>query len=546
MDDKAKQLIREYERESEKQANSRGIWQRVADAMYPYVQINAEFTPGSQRTQRIYDMTPYLDMMDMVSGFKQVLLPAGQTFFVIKVSSEHDQNDNVQRYLSTLTELVHNKLFASNFPTKIDDVLISLITFGPGSIFSQWVSGKGLMFRTSKIGSYVILEDDYENVIGSIHRFKRTASQAYEAWGDAAGPSVVKAVSKEETREREFWFIYRVAPRSRINPKQSRDYAMNMPYEACIVSEEDKVTVEESGFPENPFAIGRWSRPGYEKDGRGIGTEMLPQINVLFEQAKILVECGNKWVNPPRQAVADGVEGEVRTSPGALNWVYNIDNIRAMDGAMNGNFPIGKESLEMQYDLIHRAFFKNAFAPLQGLTGDRRTTLEIQERIRETLKLLGPPVGRIWYEILNPVLQRCTLEILRNRDGIGDPPQELAGAVFGIDYVGPLALALKSEQARAFQEWMAILGQVQAQFPDVPVGDHIDWHDAIPRLGHTLGVHTEDIATEDERLEKEQARQQAAEAQRQMEMAMAMGKAYKDGTAQPQPGSAAEQLAGMM
>jgi hypothetical protein len=180
------------------------------------------------------------------------------------------------------------------------------------------------------------------------------------------------------------------------------------------------------------------------------------------------------------------------------------------------------------------------------LIGDRRTTLEIQERIRETLKLLGPPVGRIWYEILNPVLKRTVLEIIRNRDGIEEPPPELAGVSFGIDYVGPLALALKSEHARAFNEWIAVLGQVQSQFPDIPVGDHIDWHDAIPRLGRTLGVHTEDIATEDERLEKEQVRQAAMERQQQMQMAMAMGQVYKDGTAEPKPGSAVEQLAGAM
>jgi len=539
-DKKAKEYIAEYNRLVEKQTNSRSLWQRTGDKMWPYVQINSEYMPGTDRTKEIQDTTPMLDMLDMVSGFKQVLVPSGQTFFEIKVSEEFSQNDTIQRYLSYLTEAAHVKLFASNFMTKIDDVLISMITFGPGCIFTEWRREKGgLNYKTSKIGSYVIVEDDSENVIGSIHKFKLTAQQAYKLYGDNAGPKVVEAMEKTETMQKEFWFLYRVMPRENINPRLSRQYNMNMKYDACVIQIKDEHTVEEGGFPENPYAIGRWMRPEYEKDGRGIGTEMLPQINRLFEMVKSFIEVGNKWGNPPRQAKIDGYEGKVRVFPGALNLVNEMDNIKALDSSLNGNFPITKEALDSQREIIDRAFFKQAFDPLADLKGDRRTTLEIQERIRGTLKKLGPPVGRLWLELLTKTLERSVLELIRNRD-VEQPPAELTGISFGIEYVGPLALALKSEQARGFQEWLNFVGQANTAFPEQHIDDNIDFDDAIPRMGRTFGVNIEDMATEEEREAKRQARAQKLQQQEMMMAAQAAGKAYKDASGSPEEGSPAE------
>jgi hypothetical protein len=541
-DVKAKEYIAEYGRLKGMQANSRDLWQRTGDKMWPYVQIDSEYTIGTDRTKEIQDTTPMLDMLDMVSGFLQVLIPSGQTFFEIKVSQRDSQNDIVQRYLSYLTEASHEKIFESNFMIKMAKVLISMITFGPGCIFTEWKKSKGgLNYKVSNIGSYVIIEDDSENVIGSIHKFKLTAAQAYDLYGDKAGPKVVKAVLKPETMHDEFWFLYRVMPRDSINSRLSKQFNLNMPIAAHIIQIKDEHTVEEGGFPENPYAVGRWMRPEFEKDGRGIGTEMLPQINVLFEMTKDFKECGNKWTNPPRQALIDGVEGKVRNAAGALNWVAAMDNIKALDSAMNGSFPISEASLDRQTAIIDRAFFKQAFDPLADLKGDRRTTLEIQERIRGTLKKLGPPVGRIWNEQLTKTLKRSVLELIRNR-AVDPPPPELSGVGFGMEYVGPLALALKSEQARGFQEWLNFVGQAHVQFPDQNIPDNIDFDDAIPRIGRTFGVHIEDMASVEERDAKRAKREQDLQQQKAAELAAVASKSYKDASGSPGEGSPAEAL----
>lgn len=539
-DQLAKEIIAQYRREENKQSNIRSLWQRTADKIYPYVQIETEFTPGTQRTQRIYSFVPMQDAKKMVAGFKQVLVPSGQTFFDIKVNSQYSDNEKIQRYLSYLTERAHEEIFASNFLTKIDDVLRSWIIFGPGCMFQEWKKGVGLNYKYCKIGSYVIFEDDSENVIGSIHRFKMCAINAYKKYGDKVGKTILKAIEKPETMYDEYWFLYKVMPRD-VNPRISKEANINMPYGAWVVAEKDEVTVDIGGFPENKYIIGRWERPEYEKDGRGIGTEILPEVDILFEIKQNFLECGNMWVHPPKQALVDAIEGTIRSGPNSITWVNQLDALRAQDGALNGNYPYTEKTLQYQEEIIHDAFYRNAFDPLQELKGDRRTTLEIQERIRGTLKHLGPPAGRIWKEFLSPIIVNSILDLIRNR-AVEQPPEELSGINFGIEYVGPLALTLKSEQTRGFQEWINVVGAINSAFPDKNVADNVDFDDAIPRMGRTFGVNAEDISTTEEREAKRQARQQMIQQKQMMEMAKMAAEASKDGSKEPEEGSPTESV----
>jgi hypothetical protein len=541
MDKRGQMLVAEFGRERAKQANSRTLWQNTGDAMWPYVQVDAEFTPGTQRMREILDMTPTLDMKDMVSGFKQVLMPSGQTFFVIQPEASSVLSDSSHRYLSYLTAAAHEKIQGSNLSLKYDEVLISLITFGPAGVYSEWTKKKGLNYKVPKIGSYVLIEDDSENVVGSIHEYKMSATEAYKKWPETCGVKVKQAAESEDHAYDDFWFLYKVVPNDHINPLMSHKLKKNMPYMAIIANKAEKCIVEEGGFPENPYAFARWMRPEYEKDGRGIGTEMLPQIKILYQMTKDYRDCGNRYNHPPKQGLIDSVEGQVDVRPDAMNWVTQIDAIRSLEDGMKGNFPITEKTLQDQRSIIDRAFYKDAFDPLSDLTGDRRTTIEIQERIRGTLKKLGPPVTRVWHEQLTRVIERSIMLLIRNGE-VEAPPAELSGMGFGIEYVGPLALALKSEQAKGFQEWINFLGGVNQAFPEQYVGDNIDFDDALPRIGRTFGVNTEDISSAEERDAKRMKRAEALEKRQQMEAAMAMSKAYKDGSGAAEDGSPAEKL----
>jgi len=544
MSDKASLVKQLWLKKLAKQSNIRTLWQETSDNLYPYAKITSSWEQGEKRSTYIYDMTPMLDMFDMVSGLKHVLIPSGQPFFSVKSILDKRMRSPLdsQQYMAYVTEVAHEKILNSNFITEFDDVLRSLIVFGPGDIYSEWTKATGLNYRSSEIGTYVLIEDQYKNVIGCIHKLCITAEEAYKQFGDKAGEKVIEAAKDEKKKYDNWEFLHQVLPRAKRNLNLSSDYNLNMKYESLYVNLKESVLCEEGGYPENPYHTARWMRPIQEIDGRGIGTEILPHIKVLYQQAKDFIECANRHNRQPYEVGPD-VVGEVNLSPGGRTDVMEMGQIKPLGGgAMNGNFPITEKSLEAQRDVIHRAFFKQAFSPLEDLTGDRRTELEIRERIRGVLPKLGPPVGRIWGELLNKLLERSILLLIRNGD-IEKPPAQLAGTNFGIEYVGPFALALRSSQAKGIQELIPVIADMEALWPGTK--DNIDADDAIVRIANTFGVNVHDIATQEERNTKRAKRAQEELQQKQAVAAQIASEAYSKSTKAPEQGSPAGQLMGV-
>ena len=522
------------------QANIRNLWQETSHFVYPYVQITSKFEEGTRRTRDIFDLTPLLDSEDMAANLKHILFPARQVFFAIKVGNNTKLPDHIQRYISMLTEVTHDHIFNSNFITELDEVLRSLIHFGPAPIFSEWSTRIGLNYRNTVIGAYQLIENSKRLVDGIIITVEYTPKQAIEEFGDAAGPDVIKASNDPQKVNTKFEYIYIIKPREFMNPNLSERINTNMPWEEQVVNVKEKLIVLESGYPQFPYHVARWKRPANEKNGRGISTELLPQIKVLNRMNRDFNEVGSKWANPARETLSS-FDGKYRTFPGANNVVREFPSSKAVDQGLNGNFNITEKSLDRQTGIIDRAYFKNAFNPIDDLTGDRRTTLEIRERVRGTWPKIGNPVARIWYEQIAPLVERSILLLIRN-GVVEQPPAELGGVGFKLDFVGPFALELRSQQSKAFQEWAFVVGELESVFPGAT--DNVDSDDAIMRLGRTLGVNTEDMASEEQRTEKREARALKEQQALELQAAQVAGQAYPGTTKAPEPGSPAEQLVG--
>lgn len=539
-DKRALDIIHLWEKEYSDTANFRSLWQETADLMSPrHAQITTITTPGSDRMKEIYNSTAIQDRQDMVSGISAAIIPSGQQFFgLVPKNRQLLEVDIVRRYLSMATQITHDELFESNYMLQLNEALDSLITFGTCNLYSEWEKTRGgLNFKAWDISLYQFLENNHGTVDTVLIKFPYTARQAVQEWGeDKVGEKIKKAASETKTENETFEFIHCVRPRKNRNSRLTDN--MNMPFESLYINLKEKMIVDEGGFDEMPFAVARWMKSTAEKWGRGQGTECLPDVKTLQQQEKDLVEFGNKVVNPARE-VLESFEGTFRTKPGADNRVLQIPSSKAVEPGSQGAFPITKELLEYREEKIHKAFFKDIFVQLGDLKGDRRTTVEIIERIKEGLRRLALPVARSTSELFTPNITRDVLILIRN-GRIPYPPPELQGQGFGIEYIGELALALRNQQARAFQQWAAFVAEMETVFPGAK--DNIDSDAAIVRMGTSFGVNIEDIATEEERKAKRQARAQELQQQKIAAMAQVASESYGKTTKTPEKGSPAEKV----
>jgi hypothetical protein len=173
--------------------------------------------------------------------------------------------------------------------------------------------------------------------------------------------------------------------------------------------------------------------------------------------------------------------------------------------------------MERQAQKIRQAFFVDLFLMLSQ--SPNMTATEVIERSQEKMLLLGPVLGRLQSELLNPIIYR-TFNIMLRRGLLPPVPQALQGQDFDVVYVSPLAKAQRAVQAKDMQTFLAIMGQMAQFKPEVL--DKLNADVIVDKFGKILSIDPDIIHDDDEVEAKRAAQAQMMQQQAQM-ASMAQG-----------------------
>jgi len=235
------------------------------------------------------------------------------------------------------------------------------------------------------------------------------------------------------------------------------------------------------------------------------------------------------------------IEGSVNMLPDGRTEVMNVEDIKALNLSLPGAFPVTKDEINDQKEVIRRFFYNHIFTLFTNMTGDRRTTLEIIKKDRESLRLLVSPVARQQVELFNATLTNV-IPLLIEWGRIPEPPPELIGMPYSIEYQGELAMAMKEFQARGFERAIDLMERARNVFPDIR--DQVNMDRTMPDILTTYGMKIEHLNTPEE---KEAIRAERAEREDMMKRIAqleAESNAYKNTQKSPESGSPAEAMAG--
>ena len=124
------------------------------------------------------------------------------------------------------------------------------------------------------------------------------------------------------------------------------------------------------------------------------------------------------------------------------------------------------------------------------------TATEVVQRTEEKMLLLGPVLGRLQNELLDPIIQR-TFAILLRRGIIGPAPQELLdNPEYEIKYEGRLAKMQRYSEAKGTLDFLGLVQGIAQVKPDAT--DWIDEEQIIRTNQEVYGVNPKYVrATED-------------------------------------------------
>lgn len=526
------QIIAEQAEMESLRANFDKLWNEVAKRVLPYSnEFNTQRTPGTKQSELVFDSTASLALDRFVAAINDLATPASRRWHNLSPSHKSlEDSHEVTTYMEQVRDILFQVRYSpkAGFSTNIAEVWKSLGAFGNGGLFiDDYVDDEGFVhvrYNQIYLGQLWFSENS-QGRIDKVHRkFKYTARQAMEKFGDKTPEKIRECAQK--TPEREFDFIHRVTPNTDRNPKR-RDYK-GMKFYSCYVSLDTKDVLLEGGYRTMPYVIGRYSGSLRSPYGISIAMQALPDIKALNEMEKTIIRAGQLAVEPPLMAHEDGALSAFRMTPGAMNYGAIDDQARALVQPLQvgANLPLGLELSNQRRQAINDAFLVTIF---QILVEEQRqmTATEVMQRAAERGALLGPPMGRIQTEFLGPLIHR-EIDILSNAGVFPPPPQELvdAGGEYEIEYTSELSRMQKAGDGVAIARTLEQLSPI-AQL-DPSVFDDYDLKAMARKLGEVNGLPAECYKSEEEKQATQDAKAQQQQAAMLLEAAPIAGKTAKD------------------
>ncbi len=502
--DKAKNLLKRYDRLKSQRQNWESHWQEVADYMQPRkADVTKTRSKGDKRTELIFDGSPLQSVELLAASLHGMLNNPSTPWFSLRFKQNDMENeDEAKEWLEDATEVMYSAFNKSNFQQEIFELYHDLITFGTAAMFIEEDDEDILKFSTRHINEIFIAENDKGRIDTVFRKFSLSARAVIQKFGDVSINIATKA-NKDPYEEVEI--IHAVYPRSDFDPKKQDK--QNMPFESVYLDAESGDELSVSGFREFPFVVPRYLKASHEIYGRSPAMTALPDVKMLNEMSKTTIKSAQKQVDPPLLVPDDGFMLPVRTVPGGLNFYRAGTRDRIEPLNIGANTPLGLNMEEQRRNSIRNAFYVNQ---LMMQSGPQMTATEVIQRNEEKMRLLGPVLGRLQSELLKPLIDRAFALILR-KNLFRPAPEFLAGQDIEIEYVSPLAKAQKSTELSSIMRAIEILGSLSNV---APVFDHINMDKLVRHLADIVGVPQKILKPQSE-INAE--RQQAAQQQEQMQ-----------------------------
>jgi hypothetical protein len=503
------QLDRRYKTLQTQRSNWEKHWQELADYMLPRkADITKKRTQGDKRTELIYDGTAVHAVELLSSSLHGMLTSPSTPWFSMRYRDPALQNnDAANEWLELCMDQMYKAFNRSNFQQEIHELYYDLVVFGTAALYLEG-DQDGLRFSARHIAEVTVAEDANGKVDTVYRKFKMTSRAAAQRFGEDNLPTQMTKDLKDDPHK-EHDLVHAVYPRTEAKGK----LAKNKPVASVYYHLDSKHLISESGFDDFPFMVPRFVKDSVSTYGRSPAMNALPDVKMLNKMSETTIRAAQKQIDPPLMVPDDGFVLPVRTTPGALNFYRTGTRDRLEPLQIGANNPLGLNMEEQRRNAIRQAFYVDQLLMSQG---PAMTATEVLQRNEEKMRLLGPVLGRLQSELLQPLISRSFALLLRN-GLLPAAPEQLQGQDIDIEYVSPLAKAQKLTDLQSMLRGFEVMMQV-AEI--APVMDYLDSDKLVQYLVEVTGIPARVIRSDEEvaRIRRQQQQAQAQQAQMEQQM----------------------------
>jgi len=471
------------------------IWEVINQLVVPFRgdffrDISSEHSVSWRDNRNVFDSTAIDAAHILASSIHGSLTSPAIRWFELAVRSNRlNEVKEARQWLEESAALCFTALQDSNFNLEANETYLDLVSYGTSMIIEEVEEKNGkfqrLNFQSVPVEEMWFEQDHAGQVHRAYRRHKWTPVQIMTKFGDNVPQSIKDKAATPQGMDVKEDVVMCIFPREdKIDADTSKTLApTERPYGMKYVLHRDASELgEEGGYYEMPAFVPRWRKTSKSMWGHGPAMIALPDILTINSLVELILKATEKVVDPPTKVTERGLLSDLDLEPAGMTVVRTMDSMEPYESG--ARFDVSQLQREQLKQAIRSIFFVDQ---LELKESPAMTATEVQTRYELMQRLLGPTLGRLQSDYLDPLVQR-TFNILYRAGVLGEPPEivfEDSGQL-DIIYTGPLVRAQRADIAQGVMRWAATLVELAEVTPDVL--DIPDWDEIARELGSLEGV----------------------------------------------------------
>lgn len=502
------------------------IWDSIELYIAPYRGrfFKDEKSENSVQWRRpfVFDGTAIMASQNLASSLHSRLTSASTRWFGMKFKQDELQDSQeAQVWIEEVNTAMFDAMQESNFNVQINEVYQDLVNYGTGFMLEEETNPKDLaetspITFTSVMVKEAFFEQDSKGGILNFYQKKQwTARQMTDYFKEKVPAFISDAASDPASDPNAKWdIIYCIYRRTSVDldpyakDVEPKKRAFGFKF---VLLDSGEALGEEGGYYEMPCFVPRWRKTSSSMWGNSPAMIALADTLTLNRTIELNLAAVEKQLDPPILTTSRGLIGDLDLTAGGLSVVRDVKEVVPFQSG--ARFDVTYQEMNRLRENIEGYFFipQLILPPMQGTPA---TATEIAVRMQQLEALIGPTLGRLQVDLLDPIIKR-TFGILHRAGKLPEVPDvvaEMEGRI-EIEYISPIAKTQEASNVQAIERFaMSVmnLGQGKPEVLDIP-----DWDAMVKSLASMLGVSAKlirpDADVKTERKQRQEVQAQAAQ-----------------------------------
>lgn len=519
MESRAKQLLDLGNRLFEKRRPVLTLWQEIAENFYPH---RADFTTtrslGTDFASHLLSSYPILAHRELSNSLSEIMRPSSKEWAKASVA-RIDRVDNAgKRWLENASAVQRRAMydrkagFVKASRMKDDD----LTGIGQGVMSIELNRADARLLYRAWHPRDVAWAESHTGEINQVVRDGTYTLRDLDATFKNIPDKLRNDLKKEPNKEVKYRHF--VVPSSMYEMGKKPRNPAEFPFVSVYLLCDDGFILEEVPSRDLIYVIPRWvTIPGSQYAYSPATIAALADARLLQQMTLVLLEAGEKAVNPPMVATEEAVRSDMQLYAGGTTWVSETYDERLGDALRpitqdKSGLGFGMQMTADTREAIANAFFLNKLN-LPPVSGRDMTAYEVSQRIQEYIRTTLPLFAPLEDEDNGAVCEMTFTRLLHGGafGSFQNIPESLQRQDIQFQFESPLRDAIEREKVVKFRE----VGQIiaEAMQLDQTVVTNVDLHTAFRDAVEGTGAPAKWAVPEEIAAQTRQAIQQKQEEQ---------------------------------